>query len=88
VHNDAQLIPTKFPQEYAPLITCEMRREYSYSVLDTLKDGIGSDQFLDHLDQHGVLAMNLDEQRIRFVFHLDITDAQFDTVLDAIGSIV
>ena len=55
-------------------------------VIFDLDDRFDSDQFLDHLHQQGVLAMNLDERTIRIVFHLDITDAQFDTVMGAIGS--
>jgi len=38
------------------------------------------------LAQQGVLALSLKEKTIRFVFHLDITDAQFDNVLHAIRS--
>jgi threonine aldolase len=55
-------------------------------VIFDLDDRFESDQFLHHLHQQGVLAMNLTERTIRLVFHLDITDAQFDTVLGAIGS--
>jgi threonine aldolase len=55
-------------------------------VIFDLDDRFGSDQFLDHLHQQGVLAMSLDEKTVRCVFHLDITDAQFDTILGAIGS--
>ena len=55
-------------------------------VIFDLDDRFGSDQFLDHLHQQGVLAMSLKERTIRFVLHLDITDAQFDRVLGAIGS--
>jgi len=55
-------------------------------VIFDLDDRFDSDQFLDHLHQQGVLAMSLDEKTVRCVFHLDITDAQFDTVLGAIGS--
>jgi len=55
-------------------------------VIFDLDDSFSSDQFLDHLHQHGVLAASLDERRIRIVFHLDITAAQFDKVLAAIGS--
>jgi len=55
-------------------------------VIFDLDDGIDSEQFLDHLHQHGVLATSLSERRIRIVFHLDITATQFDEVLDAVGS--
>jgi threonine aldolase len=55
-------------------------------VIFDLDDRIDSEQFLDHLRQQGVLAMNLSEKRIRIVFHLDITATQFDEVLTAVGS--
>ena len=55
-------------------------------VIFDLDARFSSDQFLDHLRQKGVLASDLDERRIRIVFHLDITAAEFDRVLDAIGS--
>jgi threonine aldolase len=55
-------------------------------VIFDLDDRFDSDQFLDHLRQQGVLATNLNERRIRIVFHLDITTAQLARVLDAIGS--
>lgn len=55
-------------------------------VIFDLDDRTDSEQFLDHLRQQGVLAMNLSEKRIRIVFHLDITATQFDEVLTAVGS--
>lgn len=55
-------------------------------VIFELDERYDSDQFLDHLHQQGVLAASIRERTIRFVFHLDITDAQFDRVLDAISS--
>jgi len=57
-------------------------------VIFDLDDRFSSDQFLDHLHEHGVLASDLNERRIRIVFHLDITAAQFDKVLAAIESFV
>ena len=47
-------------------------------------DRLDTDQFLDHLHRQGVLASSIKERTIRFVLHLDITDAQFDKVLDAV----
>ena len=55
-------------------------------VIFELDDKIDSDRFLDHLLQQGVLAASIKGRTIRFVFHLDITDAQFDKVSGAIGS--
>jgi threonine aldolase len=55
-------------------------------VIFDLDDNVDSDQFLDHLAQQGVLGMSLKGKTIRFVFHLDITAAQFDKVLSAIKS--
>ena len=53
-------------------------------VIFDLEDGYDSDHFLDHLAQQGVLGMSLKGKTIRFVFHLDISDAQFDSVLSAV----
>jgi threonine aldolase len=55
-------------------------------VIFDLDDKVDSDQFLDHLVQQGVLGMSLKGKTIRFVFHLDITAAQFERVLSAIKS--
>ena len=55
-------------------------------VIFDLDDRVNSDHFLDHLRKQSVLGMNLKEKTIRFVSHLDITDAQFDRVLSAIRS--
>ena len=55
-------------------------------VIFDLNDKIDSDHFLDHLLQQGIRAMSFKGRTIRFVFHLDITDAQFDQITDAIGS--
>ena len=55
-------------------------------VIFDLDDRHDSDQFLDYLAQQGVLALSLNQKTIRFVFHLDITDAQFDKVLHEIRS--
>ncbi|MGI9221948.1 MAG: threonine aldolase family protein [Woeseiaceae bacterium] len=51
-----------------------------------LADGIGSDTYLAHLREHGVLGMHLSGPTFRFVFHLDISDTDFDAVLNAIRS--
>ena len=55
-------------------------------VIFELDDKIDSDHFLDYLRQQGVLAASIKGRTIRFVFHLDISDAQFDKVSGAIGS--
>ncbi len=55
-------------------------------VIFELDDRIDSDHFLDHLIQQGIRALSIKGKTIRFVFHLDITDAQFDKVTGAIGS--
>ena len=55
-------------------------------VIFDLDDRVDSDHFLEHLAQQGVLALSLKERTIRFVLHLDITDAQFDKVLSVVKS--
>jgi threonine aldolase len=56
-------------------------------VIFDLDDKVdNSDRFLDHLVQQGILALSLKGKTIRFVFHLDISDAQFDKVLSTIRS--
>ena len=54
-------------------------------VIFDLDDRFETDGFLDHLRQEGVLASSIKERTIRFVLHLDITDAQFDKVLATVG---
>lgn len=51
-----------------------------------LGDGFESDAFLTHLQERGVLGMHLKGTTFRFVFHLDVSDTDFDTVLDAVKS--
>ncbi len=53
-------------------------------VIFDLDDTVDADHFLEHLAEQGVLALSLKERTIRFVLHLDISDAQFDTVLSVI----
>jgi threonine aldolase len=53
-------------------------------VIFDLDDKIDGEQFLDYLAEHDVLALTLKENTIRFVFHLDIDDRQFETVLSAV----
>ena len=55
-------------------------------VIFDLDDKFDSNHFLNYLLQHGVHAMSLKGKTIRFVFHLDINDAQFDRVLSAVES--
>ena len=55
-------------------------------VIFDLDDRFGSDQFLDHLRQQGILAGSIKERTMRFVLHLDITNTQFDRVLEAVES--
>jgi threonine aldolase len=51
-----------------------------------LVDSVDSDSFLAHLREHGLLGMNLKGQTFRLVFHLDISDSDFDAVLNAVKS--
>ena len=55
-------------------------------VIFDLREGSTGEQFLEHLRQRDVLAMDLSDRTIRCVFHLDISDAQLERVLDAVGS--
>ncbi|MGI9200234.1 MAG: threonine aldolase family protein, partial [Woeseiaceae bacterium] len=53
-------------------------------VIFDLVDNLDSEKYLEHLQQQGILALDLGKQTIRFVFHLDISDTQFETVLRTI----
>lgn len=53
-------------------------------VIFDLDNEIGSDNFLDYLYQHGIQASGIKGNTIRFVFHLDIDDTQFDRVLSVV----
>jgi threonine aldolase len=53
-------------------------------VIFDLIDNLDSKKYLEHLQQQGILALDLGKQTIRFVFHLDISDTQFETVLRTI----
>ena len=54
-------------------------------VIFELVDDFDGQQYLEHLQRQGVLALDLDERTIRFVLHLDISDSQIDDVLRAIA---
>lgn len=53
-------------------------------VIFDLEENIDSNDFLQHLVRQDVHAMTIREGTIRFVFHLDINDAQFEIVLSAV----
>lgn len=55
-------------------------------IIFDLDDEVDSDKFLDYLYQQGIQAQSIKGNTIRFVFHLDISDTQFDKVLSAISS--
>ena len=74
----SELEKTKYVQSILPV-------ETNILIFD-LADGFESDDFLSHLRQAGVLGMNLSDKTLRFVFHLDVTNTDFDAVLSAVRS--
>jgi threonine aldolase len=53
-------------------------------VIAKLIPGVSTDRFLAALADRGILALSIGPQLIRFVFHLDVSDNQFDQVLGAV----
>ena len=51
-----------------------------------LADGIEGKAFVAHLEQNGVLGLDLSSKTVRLVFHLDVADADFDAILSAVRS--
>jgi len=52
-------------------------------VIFTLQEQVPTEQFLAHLRAHDVRASSIGPRTIRFVFHLDISDVQFDRLVEA-----
>ena len=55
-------------------------------IIFTLK-GIGTDGFLQQLQHQRVRASGVGSRSVRFVFHLDVSDAQLDELLHALRSV-
>lgn len=53
-------------------------------VIFTLAEGIGADAFLQQLQHQRVRASGMGPRTVRFVFHLDVSDAQLDELLEAL----
>lgn len=53
-------------------------------VIFQLAPTVRTEAFLAHLQQQSVRALSIGPQTVRFVFHLDVTDAQFDMFLLAL----
>jgi len=56
-------------------------------VIFTLAKGIGTDGFLQQLQHQRVRASSVGARSVRFVFHLDVSDAQLDELLHALRSV-
>lgn len=53
-------------------------------VIFTLAEGIGADAFLQQLQHQRVRASGMGPRTVRFVIHLDVSDAQLDELLEAL----
>lgn len=53
-------------------------------VIFRLADGIEAARFLRYLEQCDIRAVSVGRQNIRFVFHLDVSEAQFGQLLEAL----
>jgi threonine aldolase len=50
-------------------------------VIFKLQETVATEEFLAYLRENDVKASSIGTQTIRFVFHLDVSDAQFDTLV-------
>ena len=55
-------------------------------VIFRIGSGFATEDFLAHLRGRGVLALSLNPPTIRCVFHLDVTEAGFERVIEAVRS--
>ncbi|HEY6823401.1 MAG TPA: GntG family PLP-dependent aldolase [Steroidobacteraceae bacterium] len=53
-------------------------------VIFTLAEGIGTEGFLQQLQHQRVRASSIGPRSVRFVFHLDVSDAQLEELLHAL----
>lgn len=53
-------------------------------VIFTLHEHLSTEVFLQKLQQQQVRALSMGRQTIRFVFHLNVSDAQLDALLEAL----
>jgi len=56
-------------------------------VIFKLADRLGTAAFLQQLQSRRVLASGMGQQTVRFVFHLDVSDAQLDSLRQALRSV-
>jgi threonine aldolase len=56
-------------------------------VIFTLDERLATDSFLQQLQHQQVRALSMGRQTIRFVFHLDVSDAQLEALLAALRGI-
>jgi threonine aldolase len=56
-------------------------------VILNLNDSVSAEAFLSKLKDRGVLASQMGPRAIRFVFHLDVSDAQVEKLLKALREI-
>ena len=56
-------------------------------VIFTLSERLSTDAFLQQLQHQRVRASSMGQQTVRFVFHLDVSDAQLDSLLQALRNV-
>ena len=56
-------------------------------VIFTLNDSLTTEAFLRKLQDQQVRALSLGRQIIRFVFHLNVSDAQLDALLSVLRAV-
>jgi len=56
-------------------------------VIFKLDPAMNTDRFLAHMSERGVKALSIGPRLIRVVFHLDVNDAQFDTLVGAVRAL-
>ena len=56
-------------------------------MIFTLAERLSTDVFLQQLQHQRVRASSMGPQTVRFVFHLDVSDAQLDSLLQALRNV-
>jgi threonine aldolase len=56
-------------------------------VIFTLSERLSTEVFLQQLQHQRVRASSMGPQVVRFVFHLDVSDAQLDSLLQALRTV-
>jgi threonine aldolase len=86
-HDNAQLLARKLAG--IPGIALDAAKvQTNIIIFGVQATGVSSSQFLSRLAAHRVLAIPVDEYRVRMVTHLDVTRGQVNVAADAVASVL